>query len=60
MWNINTLPAEVDSEEIEVSPPYGMFGLVLKLFLLRIWKNHPQGPPKFPQMWTPLAHLNYK
>ena len=50
-------PKDSHSLLLEVSPPYGLFGLVLKLFLQQIRKNHPQGPPKYPQIWTPLAHL---
>ena len=42
--HISTLPWS--REQLVVSPPYGLFGLVLKLLLLRIWLNHPQGPPK--------------
>ena len=52
-----SLPAEVENN---LKFPLHMVGLVLKLFLLQIWKNHPQGPPKYAQMWTPLVHLNYK
>ena len=53
-------PCRRSREELEVSPPYGLFGFVLKHFLLQILKKTPQGPPKYPQSWTPLAHLNYK
>ena len=51
-YHRNSLPAEVDNN---LRFPLHMDYLVLfwKLFLLRIWKNHPQ-------MWTPLAHLNYR
>ena len=38
-----SLPAEV-ANKLEVSPPYGLFGLVLKLLLQQIRKNHPMYP----------------